>query len=69
MEGQQSVTPLMIVVIAAFITPIILHRLRLKAIPVVVAEIIVGLALGEIGLKVIVQDNWLDLLSYNWVTN
>ncbi|SFG71711.1 trk system potassium uptake protein TrkA [Desulfotomaculum arcticum] len=63
MEGQHSVTPLMIVVIAAFVTPIILHRLRLKAIPVVVAEIIVGLVLGESGLRVIVRDNWLDLLS------
>ncbi|WP_066638456.1 cation:proton antiporter [Desulfolucanica intricata] len=63
MEGQISVTPLMIVVFAAFVTPIIMHKLRLKAVPVVVAEMIVGLILGESGFKVIVQNNWLDLLS------
>ncbi|OYD08165.1 cation:proton antiporter domain-containing protein [Paludifilum halophilum] len=62
MEGH-SVVSLMIVVIAAFLIPIVLHRLRWRAIPVVVAEIAVGLVLGESGLQLIQQDELLDLLS------
>ncbi|PTX59618.1 transporter (CPA2 family) [Melghirimyces profundicolus] len=62
MEGH-SVTSLMIVVIAAFLVPILLHRLRWNAVPVVVAEIAAGLVLGESGLKLIQEDQVLELLS------
>ncbi|SMO65239.1 monovalent cation:proton antiporter family protein [Melghirimyces algeriensis] len=60
---EHSVTSLMIVVLVAFIIPIILHRLKWNAIPVVVAEIAAGLLLGESGLKVIYEDQLLELLS------
>ncbi|MGA8942380.1 MAG: cation:proton antiporter [Thermoactinomyces sp.] len=63
MEGHHSLISVMIVVIAAFIVPIVLHRLRWKTIPVVVAEILVGLVLGKSGFGVIVQDTWLEMLS------
>lgn len=62
MDGH-SVTSLMIVVIAAFLIPILLHRLKWNAVPVVVAEIAVGLLLGESGLEIIQEDQLLELLS------
>ncbi|WP_181349120.1 monovalent cation:proton antiporter family protein [Thalassobacillus sp. CUG 92003] len=63
MEHGASVTSLVIVILAAFITPILLHRFRLNMIPVVVAEIIVGLLLGKSGLDVVQEGNWLETLS------
>jgi CPA2 family monovalent cation:H+ antiporter-2 len=53
----------LIVVAAAFITPIILHRLKLTFIPVVVAEILMGLIIGKTGLNVVHADTWLGTLS------
>ena len=46
MEEHTSLTSLMIVVAIAFLIPIVLHQLRLKALPVVVAEIVAGLIMG-----------------------
>ncbi|MCS1352197.1 monovalent cation:proton antiporter family protein [Mechercharimyces sp. CAU 1602] len=63
MEGTHSVTSLMVVVIVAFLIPIVLHRLKLKFIPVVVAEIIAGIVLGQSGFQVIHEDQFLELLS------
>ncbi|SET70830.1 monovalent cation:H+ antiporter-2, CPA2 family [Salinibacillus kushneri] len=63
MEGHTSVTSLIIVLIAAFITPIILKRLRLNIIPVVVAEIIVGLIIGKSGFDIVEPDPWITILS------
>jgi monovalent cation:H+ antiporter-2, CPA2 family len=60
---HHSLTSLMIVVAIAFLVPIMLHQLRLKLIPVVVAEIVVGLVIGKTGLNLIQEDLWLDLLS------
>lgn len=54
---------LVIVILAAFLTPILLHRLRLNIIPVVVAEIIVGLIIGESGFQLVHPDMWLETLS------
>jgi len=62
-EAQASFSSLVIVVIAAFLTPIALHRLKLKIIPVVVAEIIVGLIIGESGFNIVHPDMWLETLS------
>ncbi|KGX85435.1 monovalent cation:proton antiporter family protein [Pontibacillus marinus] len=62
-HSSASVTSLVIVILAAFITPIILHRFRLKTIPVVVAEIIVGLIIGKSGLDVVEEGMWLETLS------
>ncbi|WP_026771732.1 MULTISPECIES: monovalent cation:proton antiporter family protein [Sediminibacillus] len=63
MEHGESVTSLVIVILAAFFTPILMHRLRLKAIPVVVAEIIVGLIIGHSGFNIVDDSTWLETLS------
>lgn len=58
-----SVTSLVIVILAAFLTPIILHRLKLNFMPVVVAEIIIGLFIGKSGFNIVHEDMWLETLS------
>ncbi|MGP4041150.1 monovalent cation:proton antiporter family protein [Gracilibacillus sp. D59] len=63
MEHGESVSSLVIVILAAFLTPILLHRFRLKMIPVVVAEIIVGLIIGNSGFNLVEESNWLETLS------
>ncbi|MDQ0162462.1 monovalent cation:proton antiporter family protein [Aeribacillus alveayuensis] len=63
MENHASVTSLVIVLIVAFLTPIILHRFRLNMIPVVVAEIIMGLIIGKSGFNIVHPDPWLEILS------
>jgi monovalent cation:H+ antiporter-2, CPA2 family len=63
MEHHASVASLLIVIIVAFLTPILLHRLRLKIIPVVVAEIMMGLIIGKSGFDLVEQDMWLETLS------
>src|SRR4051794_9908196 len=63
MEQHVSVISLLIVVTMAFITPILLHRFKLNYIPVVVAEIIMGLVIGKSGLNVVHEDVWLSTLS------
>ncbi|MFC4320622.1 monovalent cation:proton antiporter family protein [Litchfieldia salsa] len=63
MEHGPSVTSLVIVLIVAFLTPILLHRLRLNIIPVVVAEIIMGLIIGKSGFDIVHEDIWLETLS------
>ena len=63
MEHGASVTSLVIVLIVAFLTPILLHRLRLNVIPVVVAEIIMGLVIGKSGFDIVHEDIWLETLS------
>ncbi|MFD2671217.1 monovalent cation:proton antiporter family protein [Marinicrinis sediminis] len=62
-EHGTSLESLMIVVSIAFIVPILLHRFRLKMIPVVVAEIVAGLILGTSGFNLVSSDQWLELLS------
>lgn len=63
MEQHASITSLVIVIIVAFLTPIILHRLKLSFIPVVVAEIIMGLIIGKSGFNIVHEDAWLSTLS------
>jgi CPA2 family monovalent cation:H+ antiporter-2 len=53
----------MIVVSLAFVVPIFLHQIQLRALPVVVAEIIVGLIIGKSGFDLVSEDPWLELLS------
>lgn len=63
-HGNSSIVSLMIVVGIAFFIPILLQRFKLKAIPVVVAEIIAGIMIGKSGLNLIDTNNsWLILLS------
>lgn len=63
MEQHASVISLLVVVTVAFVTPILLHRLKLNFIPVVVAEIIMGLVIGKSGINVVHEDMWLSTLS------
>lgn len=63
MEHGASVTSLVIVIVIAFLTPLILHRFKLTFIPVVVAEIIMGLFIGDSGLDIVQEDMWLETLS------
>ncbi|MGX6442229.1 monovalent cation:proton antiporter family protein [Neobacillus sp. K501] len=63
MEHHASVFSLLIVVTIAFVTPLLLHRLRLNFMPVVVAEIIMGLVIGKSGFNVVHEDMWLSTLS------
>ncbi|TLS38952.1 cation:proton antiporter family protein [Pseudalkalibacillus caeni] len=60
---QHSLTSLMVVVGIAFFIPIILQRFKLRFIPVVIAEIIAGLIIGQSGFNIIAEDPWLELLS------
>jgi monovalent cation:H+ antiporter-2, CPA2 family len=62
-EHHASITSLVIVIIVAFLTPILLHRLKLSIIPVVVAEIIMGLIIGKSGFNIVHEDAWLGTLS------
>jgi monovalent cation:H+ antiporter-2, CPA2 family len=63
MEEHGSITSLVIVIVVAFLTPILLHRFRLHIIPVVVAEIIVGLMIGKTGFNIVKPDAWIEILS------
>jgi len=61
--AHTSVASLLIVIVAAFLTPILLHRFKLSFIPVVIGEIIVGLIIGKSGFDLISKDTWLNTLS------
>ncbi|MGV3466737.1 MAG: monovalent cation:proton antiporter family protein [Heyndrickxia sp.] len=61
--AHTSVASLLIVIVAAFLTPILLHRFKLSFIPVVIGEIIVGLIIGKSGFDLIEKDTWLNTLS------
>ncbi|MCA0148937.1 monovalent cation:proton antiporter family protein [Rossellomorea vietnamensis] len=63
MEQHASVASLVIVIMVAFLTPILLHRFKLNFIPVVIAEIIMGLVIGKSGFNLVHQDMWLETLS------
>jgi monovalent cation:H+ antiporter-2, CPA2 family len=58
-----SLISLVVVTVAAFLTPIVLNRLRLKSVPVVVAEIIAGLIIGKSGFDLVQHGPWIDILS------
>lgn len=61
---HHSLTSLVIVIVFAFLTPILMNRLKLTILPVVVAEILMGLVIGKSGLNLVVQDDmWLQTLS------
>lgn len=63
MEHHVSVTSLVIVMVIAFLTPILMHRFRLTFLPVVVAEILMGLIIGKSGLNIVHEDMWIETLS------
>ncbi|WP_168123044.1 cation:proton antiporter family protein [Paenibacillus sp. HB172176] len=61
--GDGSLGSLILVVAISFIIPILLYQLRLRVIPVVVAEIIAGLIIGKSGFNLVGNDPWVELLS------
>lgn len=63
MTDNVSFGSLVIVIIAALLTPILLERFRLKVIPVVVAEILVGLVIGKSGFNWIHSGSLISTLS------
>ncbi|HHD6096401.1 TPA: cation:proton antiporter [Staphylococcus aureus] len=54
---------LVIVVLAAFLTPIIVNRLNINFMPVVVAEILMGIVIGNSFLNIVERDSILNILS------
>ena len=54
---------LVIVVVAAFLTPIIVNRLNINFLPVVVAEILMGIIIGHSFLNSVERDSVLNILS------
>lgn len=54
---------LVIVVLAAFLTPIIVNRLNINFLPVVVAEILMGIIIGHSFLNIVERDAMLNILS------
>ncbi|WP_323702079.1 monovalent cation:proton antiporter family protein [Staphylococcus nepalensis] len=55
--------PLVVVVLAAFFTPILINRLRITFLPVVVAEILMGIIIGHSFLDIVERDAMLNILS------
>ena len=54
---------LVVVVLAAFLTPIIVNRLRITFLPIVVAEILMGIIIGNSFLNLVERDSMLNILS------
>ncbi|HCZ8272972.1 TPA: monovalent cation:proton antiporter family protein [Staphylococcus aureus] len=54
---------LVIVVLAAFLTPLIVNRLNINFLPVVVAEILMGIVIGNSFLNIVERDSILNILS------
>jgi Kef-type K+ transport system membrane component KefB/Trk K+ transport system NAD-binding subunit len=53
MDAPHSFLPLLIVLLIAFIVPILLSRIKRVSIPIVVGEIIAGMAVGRSGMAVV----------------
>jgi Kef-type K+ transport system membrane component KefB/Trk K+ transport system NAD-binding subunit len=63
-EESHSFVPLLIVVVLAFVVPLILTRFRRLSLPVVVGEILAGILVGQSGLKLVTgHDEMLDILA------
>jgi Kef-type K+ transport system membrane component KefB/Trk K+ transport system NAD-binding subunit len=63
MENEFSFLPLLLVVALAAGVPLVLGRFRRLRLPVVVGEILVGIAIGKSGLGLVGEDPWLAFLS------
>jgi Kef-type K+ transport system membrane component KefB len=63
MEESHSFVPLLIVVVLAFLAPLIVGRFRKLRLPVVVAEILAGILVGDSGLGWVTDDQILEILS------
>ncbi|MGM7700933.1 monovalent cation:proton antiporter family protein [Pseudalkalibacillus sp. Hm43] len=63
MEETHSFMSLLVVILVAFLTPILLNKLRIKMLPIIVAEIIAGLIIGKTGFDIVEADSLLETLS------
>jgi len=69
LEGQPiSFAALVIIATAAFLVPIAVRRIRFVRIPVVVGELVVGIAVGKSGLNIVAPEPWLEFLSLLGIT-
>lgn len=59
MDATHSFTPLLIVLLIAFVVPILLSRLKRISVPIVVGEIVAGMVVGRSGLSVVPADDLL----------
>jgi Kef-type K+ transport system membrane component KefB len=59
MDATHSFLPLLIVLLIAFLVPILLSRLKRISIPIVVGEIVAGIVVGRSGLSVVPSDDLL----------
>jgi len=62
-HAQFSFIPLLIVVGIAFVVPILLSRLRGIFIPIIIGEILAGVAVGKSGLNLVQENTVLEILS------
>ncbi len=62
-HSEVSFIPLLIVIVLAFVVPLLVSRIRVVAIPVVVGEIIAGIIVGQSGLGLVEETAGLRLLS------
>lgn len=60
---HNDLSSLLLVVGLAFLVPILLQYFKLRVIPVVVAEIFVGLVIGSSGFNLIAPEGWVSQLS------
>jgi trk system potassium uptake protein TrkA len=63
MEETRSFVPLLIVVLLAFLVPLILSRFKKLSVPVVVGEILAGIVIGDSGFGLVDHDPMLEILA------
>jgi trk system potassium uptake protein TrkA len=63
MEETHSFVPLLIVVVLAFLVPLVLTRFKRLSIPLVVGEIVAGVIVGNSGLQLVGEDIILEVLA------
>jgi trk system potassium uptake protein TrkA len=63
MDETVSFVPLLIVVLLAFLVPVVLLRFRRLRLPVVVGEILAGIVVGQSGFRWVRPDPMLDILA------
>jgi len=62
--NENSFTPLLIIVILAFLVPLVLSRFKKLRLPIVVGEILAGIIIGRSGFQLIPMDQpFLDFLA------
>jgi len=69
LEGQPiSFAALVIIATSAFLFPIAVRRIRFLRVPVVVGELLVGIAIGKSGFGIVKPEPWLEFLSLLGIT-